>query len=423
MKTLARALWTNEFFKGGLFLTCASFLTNILNYFFNFITARSLGPQGFSEIAALFSYVSIASVPIGVISLILIQKISSTKYDRLSYTLTLEHYFLEKIGKWWYLGLPLLFIIPFIPRLTNLSFVTSMTLIPFILIAFLGSFYQSAMQGLRLFFLFSIITTLGVIIKLSGAVITILTVPSILIILVFLLIATIIPVIIFKIILNKQTIEKTVTKGTIEKRLITIASSNQIVISTLSILALTLFNNIDIIFVKKFFDASSAGIYSSWSLFAKIILYVVAPLSSISFVFFASKESNANENKSLVISLLVLLGVAIGSYLGYLLFAPVLISMLFGSKFEPIIPYLAQASLFGSFYTAISFINSYFIAKKSNYALILPICIPLYIVSLFILGKTVSLIYFLNISFAGIIALMYIIAWCYMILYNKRDET
>ena len=75
MMKLLKKLWANEFFQGGFFLTSSSFTINVLNYFFNLLAARTLGPSGFGEITAFFSYNNIFSVPILVVTLVLIQKI------------------------------------------------------------------------------------------------------------------------------------------------------------------------------------------------------------------------------------------------------------------------------------------------------------------------------------------------------------
>jgi O-antigen/teichoic acid export membrane protein len=420
MQELVKKLWSNDFLKGGFLLTLSSFILNIFNYFFNFLAGRILGPTGFGEITALFSYVYIVSVPLSVISLIIIEKISSTQFDKLSYALTLEDFFWQRIRKWWFLLLPLVAIIPFIHRVTNLAEVTSLILIPYILISFMNSFYGSAFQGLRLFFLILVMNLVGSVVKLAGPFAATLLPQKLDTVLMFIFISIIFPLILSIWVLRKKhksTPSTQVTKGTIEKRLVTIIFSKQVIITTLSILAITLFNNIDIIFVKKFFDPETAGIYSSWSLFAKIILYIVAPISGVSYIFFASNQTKKKENLALLGSLVILFLIGLASYLGYRYFGTFIITTFFGSKFSTVIPFLAQAGIYGSLYAGITFINNYFIAKKSMFGLILPIAIPFYFLGLFLTNHNLQNIFSLNIIFSAIVMAFYLLGW--LALYRR----
>lgn len=409
---IAKKIWANEFYKGGIFLTLSSVFVNILNYFFNFIVARSLGPVGFGDISALFSYISIISVPVSLISLVLIQKVSSTKYDKLEYTLTLEDFFWRILCKYWYVALPFIMIIPFIPRLTNLSFYASLFLMPYIFVSLIGSFYSSSLQGLRFFFIASLLSAMGAVLKLTGGVISLFFPFNLILVLSFLLVSIIVPQIITRFILYKETKKrKKVTKGTITKSLPVIIKSSHVAITLFSVLGLTLFNNLDIVFVKKFFTAYESGIYSSWAILAKVILYIVSPISAVSYVFFASSTNTSRQNKNLILSLLVLLSVGLISFVGYKVVGSSLLEVVFGPKFNPIRPFLGEASIYGSLYAAIAFINNYFLAKKSKYALILPIFMPFYFLALYIFRQKLDFIFLVNIGFGVFITLIYLGAW------------
>ncbi len=405
----AKKIWQNEFFRGSLFFTLASFLTNILNYFFNFIAGRSLGPQGYSEITTLFSYMSITAVPTAVFSTFLIQKISSSEDNRFVLAHSMEQLLWQKIRRWWFVPLLSLSIIPFIPKITNLSVSAGTVLIPLILLSFIATFYGATMQGLKLFFLYSFISFIATFLKLLGAILSTRIFYKFNVIMFFIFLSVVIPLIIVFFIL-RSTLRKKVGAKTlkIDRRIVSLLFNVQFLLILFSTLALTLFNNIDIIFVKKFFISTDAGIYSSWSIFAKIIFYALGPLISISFIFFSGTKNKKSQNVALNIALLFLIFVAIGSFIVYKNFAGLVISALFGNKFFAVAPYLSLASIFGSLYAAIAFLNGYFLAKNDKTSLILPLLLPVYFIFLWFGEKKLLYVMNLDIFFSAVVTIFYV---------------
>ncbi|QQG44060.1 MAG: oligosaccharide flippase family protein [Candidatus Roizmanbacteria bacterium] len=413
MRIFVKKLWSNEFYKGGLFLTIASFIGNILNYFFNILVGRTLGPPGFGEISTLFSYIALTSIPLTILSTIIIQKISSAEENSFAITRSIEDYFLVKIKRWFFLIIFLVIFIPFIPQVTNLTLVTSYSLIPFILLSFLTSFYGAALQGLRLFFLLAIIGLGSSLFKLLGAILVYAGIDGLTTIISFIFISVLINLLASIYIIHRNVYRKMPDKffPKINKRILHVIREKQFIITTFSIIGITLFSTIDIVFVKKFFTAEQAGIYSSWSLFAKLILYVLGPINSLALVFFSGKKNLTQQDRVLSITLLVLVFISFVSFVFYTTFAPFVVNLFFGSKFYAVIPILGTASIFGFFFTVISFVNSYFLAKNSYLSLTLAFAMPLYIVFLFILPRELNAVIQLNIIFFGIVTLLYLFGY------------
>lgn len=421
MRRTIHKVWGNEFFKGGALITFASFVANILNYFFNVLAARALGPAGFGEISALFSYTAVFSIPMMVMSLVIINKIGARGNQAHSFALSLQEWFQHKLKKWSIVAIPAVLAIPFIPGFTNLTPISGYALIPYIVLNFLVAFYSSIMQGLQLFVWFSVITILTSTLKLSGALLVVAGVDGLTTVVVFLILSALLPNVAAYVILKKNSRHNKIILEKIDKRLSHALFNRYVIITALSILAITLFNNIDVIFVKKFFTATSAGIYSSWSLFAKIILYFMGPLSLVSFIFFSDKNSEKNHERILNLTLVILLFVGIASFLFYRYLSLEIIRLLFGNKFDAVAPYMASASLFGTFYTTSSFVNNYFLAKKSNFSLMLFVLIPLYFILLFLIPRSLGSIISLNIYFSGAIMAVYLVAYGWVIFYNGAN--
>lgn len=416
MLTIIKKGWANEFLKGSIFLTASSFSINILNYLFNFLAARSLGPQGYSEIITLFSYVSIIAVPTSVFSTFIIQKIASEEKSQIIVAKSLEQFLWQNIKNYWFVFILLISFIPFVSRLTNLSSVSGFVLIPLIIISFITSFYGAAMQGLRLFFMFGLISLFAAILKLLGAILTFFGIDGLYTIIFFILASAVIPAIV-GILIFKKHLRTKVTKHLpkIQKSLASLLHNRQLLLISFSTLALVLLNNVDIIFVKKYLSSSEAGIYAPWSLFAKIIFYAVGPFIAISFIFFSG--SKQKQHKTFGISILTLLLVSLASYVVYTYFTSTIITLLFGEKFIKVSPYLSQASIFGSIYAGIIFINNYYLAKRSYASLILPLLIPLYIVGLFFVQKQISSIITFNIYFSAVVLFFYLFVYVRSLLH------
>ncbi len=408
MRRTIQLYWSNEYVQGGTFLIISSFIVNVLNYAFNFFAARVLGPSGYGELTAFYSYTALFSVPMAVFSSIIIQRISSHTVSPYAYAKSFATQFKHSVL---YLLPFVLFgvlIIPFIIRVTNLSPMASSLLIPTILLGFTAHFYSSLFQGLKLFFLFSVLSIAGVVLRLISIFIPVFRYGALNEVFVFQFFASIFIFVISFWILSRILRDHAIKQSMpLILKLQRLMMSRQFIITLFSVLSFTLLSTSDIMFVKKFFTTGETGMYSSWSLFAKIILYIVGPITQISFVYFAGNAKKQTQDRVLLVSLGVLLCIGIIGTIGYTTVGSILISALFGARFLGVVPYLGLASIFGTFYAAISLLNTYFLAKKSRYALLLIILLPLYFITLFIIPKNLITIMWTNIVFSCIVACAY----------------
>lgn len=415
MRMKISKLFGNEFIQGGIVVTGASMIVNIINYLFQSAVAHSLGPSGLGEIAALFSYTSIASVPMVVLSMLVIQKIGAAQENKMSKAIQIEQFFIYQLKRLFPFMIIAFIVIPFIPRLTNLSLTTSVFMIPFVLLTLISLLYSALLQSVKLFVTFSVISIVGVLVKLLGVLTTPFFTIKLLGIYIFLLLSLLITFLLSRYYFIKKLHFAPLKYNVFEKKVRTIILSQEFLITLFSLLAITAFNNIDIIFVKKFFSYADAGLYASWSLFAKIILYILTPLISVSFVFFSNRQEKKNQQKTMAGFIALMLIVAFSSYVVYSSAGHIIIPLLFGSRFLSVVPYLGTASLFGSLYATIFFVNNYFLAKMSKFALLLPVAIPLYMGLLFLYRNSIKSIFILNVYFAAALASMYILVYLYSV--------
>jgi O-antigen/teichoic acid export membrane protein len=402
------SLAKNKFIQGGAIITISSFIGNILNYFFNSIAAKTLGPSGYGEITATFSYLVITSVPFTIGSAVIIRKLGeSTLTTRVETARAVENWFWSKVVKLKFL-LILLFFTTFIIKIfTNLSYLSSVMLILYFYLSIISLLYGSITQGLHLFLLYSLSSLIPVFFKLTGVVLVQFGFGNLSLIYIFILLGGIAANFTVFIKLRNIYFNKKQLVKKIEKRLISILSNKKVIITVFSVLGYSFLNNFDLFFIKKFFVAEIAGIYSSWSLFAKIILYLLAPVNTISYILFTDSDSNKNQKKMLVCLLIATLFLGIITYIGYSLFGRFLILAIFNQNYLGIIKVLPLAAIFGTFYAIITIFNNYLIAKNNKYSLIVFFVMPFYILSFFVFGRNITEIIKINIIFSVTLTFIY----------------
>ena len=264
----------------------------------------------------------------------LIQKIAGATNNTIL-AKSLENLFWEKLRRLFIFIILLFLLAPILSKLTNLSLFLSFSLIFLILLTIISSIYGSLLQGLQLFFLFSFLSVLGSLLKLTGALAVLLGLDGIYTLIGFIFVSSFIGVYFSYRIFNqhiKSRFKKNQNYPKIEKKLIQLIKNRQFLLILFSTLALTIFNNADVVFVKKYFLPFEVGIYSAWSLFSKIILYSLGPFIALSFIFFSSGQKQLTERKTLHFSLFILLVVALISFIAYKYLTIPLIDIFFGKN-------------------------------------------------------------------------------------------
>ncbi|MCL4374243.1 oligosaccharide flippase family protein [Patescibacteria group bacterium] len=412
MRQKIKRLAAHPFIQGGAIITGANFIIGLLNYLFNSLTAKILGPAGYGEITALFSYLVVFSVPFGVIVTDVIRRTGRLSHRQRPALLTWEDWLWSKIYHWRGLIIPYFLLVLILPRLTNLGFYTTLTLLIMLLLTAVGSFYSGATQGLHFFGWFAAVSIISVTVKLAGPLAVKLQVDGIFTILFFLVMSNLTAIPLYQIYLRKKLAghRSSAEPALLKKRLYPLLFSKTMVITTISLLALNLFNNLDMMFAKKFFSPHAAGLYGAWNLFAKIVLYVSGPLSSLSFIYFSSTAYRQQHRRSLfwLIGAIVVVGALMLTV--YTLIGKQIVTIIFSASYYPIISFLPQAALFGCLYTLVAFLNGFFLAKNARASLILAVVMPFYALALLLFAGSFSALVTVNLIFAAISCAGYLLA-------------
>ena len=181
----------------------------------------------------------------------------------------------------------------------------------------------------------------------------------------------------------------------------------------LSAVSAVLIANVDIVFVKKFMSPVEAGIYSSWTVCSRILYYVMGPLISVGFLFFSNTKDKKEQKNTLFLSLFILILASVGYFFLFDQQGTFVIHLMFGQKFNSMIPYLHQAALYGVGYLFMQFFATYFLAQKGKMAYVFPAGLIFYIISLFLFGHTLASIMMVNIAFSFTIVGVYLASFLF----------
>ena len=337
---------------------------NVLGYAYHLVVGRMLGPVGYGELAALISIFYIINAPATVLLNIMVKFFSQLKakgeYGEAKQLFIVISKFLVIFG---IIGFVLLF--PFTGILASylnikeplylvwlyLTFATFLfsIVISSVLQAFQRFFSLAVLQNisgvLRLFFGFigasfgvGWTLLLGVVTNLVAYFIGLMTLRSLL---------------------------------SYKEKKITISAASALYYSIPTFIALfsmTALYSQDVVLVKHFFTAETAGIYSSLSVLGKIIFFASSSIGFVAFPILAErKELGKAYDRIVVLSLGAVAVMSFGLTIGYYLFPSLVVNLLFGKAFLSAGSYLGPFGLFISFYTLANlFITMYLALGKTT---------------------------------------------------------
>lgn len=132
----------------------------------------------------------------------------------------------------------------------------------------------------------------------------------------------------------------------------------------LSGIGLSLLSNTDIILVRHFFDAQTAGQYAALSLMGKVIFYFTAPVTIVFFPIIAyKKERKERLLGTVLLASGVVVGVSVLMALFYFAFPQIVLNVFFPKVgYQVLTHYLGYYSLYILVFSFAALLNSYFLS-------------------------------------------------------------
>jgi len=408
------ALLKNPVAKNSFIMFIGMMVTNFGAYLYQLVVVRIFGPEKYSEFAALISLLFLLSVPANVLQIVLTKYFSiykareETGQARALFTKTLKLVIVSG-----FFGLPLfLLIIPVLQRLLHIYAIDSFV---YLYIVVIGTFIVTAatavLNGFQKFFASSVILSVltfarlgtGIIFAPIGVAITILGNALAVLVSIFLYAFSL------RFLFVKPQARITIKRSEI---------ISFTVPTLLSTLGMTAFFNMDVVLVKHFFDAASAGIYASLTLFGKIIFFAASPIMIVIFPMIVERREQKKAYSSLFffgfISVLIL---CLSIVIAYFISSEVITNLLFGDKFIGAAPYLGAYGMFMAFVTISNYLMTACLAAgktKAGSIVFLGSCVQSIAIIFFhaSLSQVIS-----SISFVGGILI------CILLLYYRYGKS
>lgn len=405
---LINRLLQSHFLKSSAIYSVANVLASLIVYLLNLLIARNFTLADYGEYTSALSYSIIFSVPLSAFGLIIIKRIGQAdSANRASVAVSIEKWLERELIYFAPSVFGLSLILGFLMYFRgNMSIIAILFVILNTLLGIFSNFYNSVLQSYKNFIkvgAFSIISALS---KLLLAGLVVILQPNL-----FWLFGAFLGSGLFSYILGKRMIrtkyQQASTNINFAKVKQYLAKKSVLIplITTFGVVGLA---NTDIILVKKFFSSDQVGLYSSLSLLGKIILYLVAPLSTVAFTFFTGKESRHQSVQILAILSAFILSVGVSATTIYSLFPDLIINIIFGDKFLEVSNLVWMAAIFGSLYSLVNLYSQYYISINSKFAFLGLLAVVLQIIAIYNFHSTLEQILTINIFLNGGLVTIYI---------------
>lgn len=361
--TITSKITSHPLAKNSAIVFIGAMLTNVTSYLYHVAVGRILGPVGYGELAALISIFYILNAPSAVLQNIVVKFFSTLKakhQDNQAKNLLLF------ITKFTFILEIVCFIvlIPFVGMMAkylNITHVSYLVYLYFIFaLSLLGILNVSVLQGYQKFVQMTAITNLSNGLRLIFGIIgaffgvgwaLIANIGSNLIG----YLAAFVPL--------KGLLHLKPSKVTISAKSAFLYS----VPTFLALLAVTALYSQDVVLVKHFFNAQTAGVYSSISVLGKIIFFASSSIGFVAFPMLAERKTLNKPYHSIVFSSLAVVAfISLGLTIGYFAFPLFIVKVLFGRAFLGAIPYLGAFGLFMSFYSLSNLFTTMYLALEKT---------------------------------------------------------
>ncbi|MFZ5845211.1 MAG: oligosaccharide flippase family protein [Patescibacteria group bacterium] len=348
-------LLNHSLVKSSAVVFIGSMLANVGAYLYHLILGRILGPVYYGELAALLSLLNILNVPSSVLQTVLVKYFSTLKAgNKVGQVRSLFSLATSKI----LVGEIIIFLIvfplfPYLIRFLKIERVGYLVWLYLIFASFLlGTINGSLLQAFQFFKLSTILVNLGMVLRLVlGVIFAFYGVGWVLVSNIFSnLLAygfSFWPIrFLFKVKPSKITLSRR-----------HVASYS--IPTFLTTLGITALYSQDVVLVKHFFSAETAGIYSSLSILGRVIFFAT---TAVSFVVFPVISQYQAQRRSYFRLALFSLGavalISFGITALYFLFPALFVNLLFGRLFVGAIPYMGWFGLFISFFSLSSLLTT-----------------------------------------------------------------
>ncbi len=381
--SIFRRLADSQLVRGGIFVFIANNTANFGNFLYSLFMGRFLGPEAYGNLGALMSLLVIFSVPLGILSLLVVKLISSY-WGRKDYAkiISLSEFLTPRLfGTGIIVFLLFVLSTPLLARFLNIdTYLPSFIMASYFILSFPAAYNRSVLIG-ALQFPYS---ALNGFVEIGSK----LLISVILVMLNFGLIGALLGPLIGSIagylltIVELKIIFRNIKKDS------NIPSIKSVLTPAIPVLfaylSLMVFFTMDIILVRHFFSAADAGLYTALSNTGRIIYYAIGPIITVMFPVISSRASKGiSYILPLFGTLVITLAFSSVGIFAYFLFPKFIISILFGNQYLDIVPFMGIFAFYITIYSINSILTN-FLLSVSYYKPIYPLFLAALSQSIFI---------------------------------------
>jgi O-antigen/teichoic acid export membrane protein len=408
--------------RSFLIMFSSTMIVNVINYIYNILVGRLLGPSDYGVFVSLLSFTMIFAGISGTVQIVITRYAAILKYENSQRTL--YRYFIRAIQIFSVVGLFvfILFFVstPYIKKFLNIDVSAPVYVVGMLLgVSFIAPIARGMLQGiqdykalsinvildsfLRLVFGLSLIF-LGL--KVSGAIGS----------------QVISAIVAFSVSIYFILRLKSLDEGTYRIPRASIYKYTFLTLYTIS--CFLLLTNLDVVLVKHFFDPHTAGIYSSAVTIGKIILYFPGAMAIVLFPKTSELQTLSKKSvKILAKALLIVFVLCLIINVIYFVAPDLLVRIMFGEAFFEGVPYIGYYGIAMTFYSLLN-ITVLFLLSLNFYSLI-PVLTITSLLELILLNyyhkNLLEVIYILIlVSLSSLVALILIIV--FNLLKNAKNK-
>ena len=352
----ANSIRSDGFLNASVIYFTGSFLVSVLNYLYQFITARMLPVENFGELQSLLAVFTIVVV-LGTALSTIIAKYAADfgAQDRFGAVRSVLSLFTRQIFLISIFIIALFFVFHgYIGDFLNLSSRTSLLIIGTgFLFGLLGSVTMGLLRGLQMFKELSVNNIISGILKSAGAFVFIKwgfsvngAVGAMVLSVVFGYLLSFYPL---KFLFGREK-EKLELKQIFRYSLPAL----------FALLFITMLYNLDIILVQHFFPAQMAGAYGALSAVGRINFFLTSPIIAVMFSSAADARGKSGDSAHILKKAAAIVGlIGIMNLVLYFAAPGLVIKILVGSKFLPIAKYLGWFGVSMFLYSIVNLLSSY----------------------------------------------------------------
>jgi O-antigen/teichoic acid export membrane protein len=342
-----------------------SMVGNLANYFFQFFMSRHLTPSDYGTLNALLSLLVIISIPGGAITLVVAHYVSRYKareeYGKIS------SFFSGSLRRVTLLGIVLFVLFALFSKMISdflrIPSVSLVLIVSLILVTSLCLTVNFGMlQGLQKFSAFGITGSLAGVLRLVFGILLIYVGFSVAGALWAGVLANLV-IIIMTFFLLRYLFEYGQDAPVKDRSQEVVYYGFPVAISLFCYTTLT---NLDVVLVKHYFDAPTAGQYAAASILAKIILYLPGAIVLALFPKISELHVLEKDSKNLLLKAMGLTAVLSGFTVGLYVFYPSVVVLLFGQKFSEAVSLIGLFGLTMFPFALVNIVINFYLARRDS---------------------------------------------------------